>query len=68
LGLGFLIAFSSCILANCFGDRWTYLEINGLLWVLMGAVVRANELTESTPRIEGETADSLSIPSHLAWR
>jgi putative inorganic carbon (HCO3(-)) transporter len=69
LGLGFLVALSSCILANCFGDRWTYLEINGLLWVLMGAVVRANQLTESAPRIEGEAADSsLSIPSHLAWR
>jgi putative inorganic carbon (HCO3(-)) transporter len=68
LGLGFFIALCSCILANCFGDRWTYLEINGLLWVLMGAVVRANELTDAAPRIEGETADSLSIPSHLAWR
>jgi putative inorganic carbon (HCO3(-)) transporter len=68
LGLGFLVALSSCILANCFGDRWTYLEINGLLWVLMAAVVRANQLTDSAPRIEGEAADSLSIPSHLAWR
>lgn len=46
LGLGFFLAMVSCVVANCFGDRWTYLEINGLLWVLMGAVLRANKLAE----------------------
>jgi hypothetical protein len=28
-----------------FGDRWTYLEITGLLWVLFGAAARAMQLT-----------------------
>lgn len=69
LGLGFLIALCSCIVANCFGDRWTYVEINGLLWVLTGATVRASQLAESVPLAEEEAADPrLSVPSHLAWR
>ena len=46
LGLGFLLCIVSCLIANCFGDRWTYLEITGLLWVLAGASVRALTLAE----------------------
>lgn len=44
LGLGLLLAMCSCIVANCFGDRWTYLEIIGPLFVLVGAAVRASHL------------------------
>jgi O-antigen ligase len=47
LGLGLLVATCSCIVANFFGDRWTYLEITGLLWVLAGAAIRATHLMES---------------------
>jgi len=47
LGLGLFLAVCSCLVANCFGDRWTYLEINGLLWVLAGAAVRASDLIKS---------------------
>jgi putative inorganic carbon (hco3(-)) transporter len=45
LGLGLILAVCSCLVTNCFGDRWTYLEISGPLWVLMAACVRANQLT-----------------------
>jgi len=44
LGLGLLLATCSCIVSNCFGDRWTYVEIMGLLWVLAGAAIRATQL------------------------
>lgn len=47
LGLGLLVATCSCIVANFFGDRWTYLEIMGLLWVLIAAGTRALQLTQS---------------------
>ncbi len=51
LGLGFVLAMVSCLVANAFGDRWTYIEINGLLWVLMGGVLRADYLlTDSSER------------------
>lgn len=49
LGLGLVVAMSSCLVANFFGDRWTYLEITGLLWVLVAATARALQLTTSTP-------------------
>jgi putative inorganic carbon (hco3(-)) transporter len=47
LGLGLLLATCACIVSNCFGDRWTYIEITGLLWVLAGAAIRATQLTVS---------------------
>jgi O-antigen ligase len=45
LGLGLLLATCSCVVSNFFGDRWTYVEITGLLWVLAGAAIRATHLT-----------------------
>ena len=47
LGLGLIICLTSLVVTNVFGDRWTYLEINGLLWVLIGTALRASQL--STP-------------------
>ncbi len=44
LGLGLFIAMCCCVVSNSFGDRWTYLEITGMLWVLVGASVRATQL------------------------
>ena len=52
LGLGLFLTVCSCIVSNCFGDRWTYLEINGLMWVLVGAAVRATILAQSEPVME----------------
>ncbi len=56
LGLGLLLATCSCIVANFFGDRWTYLEITGLLWVLAGAAIRASVLMET---------DSIAQPAEV---
>ncbi len=51
LGLGLLICICSAAITNFFGDRWTYLEINGMLWVLIGAAIRAEQLTaQSGPK------------------
>jgi putative inorganic carbon (HCO3(-)) transporter len=49
LGLGLFVAMISCMVANFFGDRWTYLEITGLLWVLIAAAARATTLIDSDP-------------------
>ncbi len=53
LGLGLLLAICSCMVANCFGDRWTYLEISGPLWVLIAVGVRAIQLmaNEQAPEL-----------------
>jgi putative inorganic carbon (hco3(-)) transporter len=47
LGLGLFLAVFCNLILNCFGDRWTYLEINGLLWVLAAAAARALMLTDT---------------------
>ena len=44
LGLGLFICMCCLTVTNFFGDRWTYVEINGLLWILFGAATRADFL------------------------
>lgn len=47
LGLGLFACVCTCLVANFFGDRWTYIEITGLVWVLVAASARALELLTS---------------------
>jgi putative inorganic carbon (HCO3(-)) transporter len=69
LGLGLLLAISSCIVANLFGDRWTYLEITGLLWLLVGAAVRASDLMNSESIPEPTEVDSIvPVNPYMAYR
>lgn len=46
LGLGFAALMVCAIVVNFFGDRWTYLQINGYLWVLLACVVRGHAIVE----------------------
>ncbi len=69
LGLGLFLATCSCIVANFFGDRWTYLEITALLWVLVAAAVRATLLSEKEPITESARIDStVAINPHMVYR
>jgi O-antigen ligase len=69
LGLGLLLAVIAAIVANFFGDRWTYIEITGLLWVLVAAALRANMLVEGVVAgDEQPDAPRLAMPRHLALR
>jgi O-antigen ligase len=69
LGLGLVLATSSCMVANFFGDRWTYLEITGLLWVLVAAALRANELKAVPTEVGTEvTAPGTVKNPYLAYR
>lgn len=61
LGLGLVLAITACLVANCFGDRWTYLEITGLLWALVGAAIRAEEFSANTSL---EAPNNISTVSH----
>jgi O-antigen ligase len=58
IGLGLFVAICTCMVANCFGDRWTYLEITGLLWVLVAIAIRATEFTLSEAAPELTPAES----------
>lgn len=71
LGLGLVLATCSCMVANCFGDRWTYLEIMGLLWVLFAAAIRAMEFSvvePAKPPTAVEAAIAKSKNKYLAYR
>jgi hypothetical protein len=69
LGLGLVVACCACLVANCFGDRWTYLEITSLLWVLVAAAARALQLTETEPATEQLPAASPApINAYMAYR
>ncbi|MBZ5630068.1 MAG: O-antigen ligase family protein [Acidobacteriia bacterium] len=54
LGLGLVTALACCLINNLFGDRWTYIEEAGFLWVLLGCVVRGLMLTKQASEQEKE--------------
>ncbi len=69
LGLGLFVAMCSCIVANFFGDRWTYLEITGILWVLVAAAIRALQLAEAETSTESAISEaSIATNPFLAYR
>ncbi len=53
LGIAFAGLMVSAGLANFFGDRWTYLQVGGFTFALLGLVIRAQQITEE----EGEGAE-----------
>jgi len=40
VGLGFVALVMSGIVVTFFGDRWTYQQVDGYLWVTLGCVIR----------------------------
>jgi O-antigen ligase len=50
LGLGLAAWVICAAAANFFGDRWTFLQVNGYMWVLAGLVVRAWILDQADPQ------------------
>lgn len=48
LGLGLAAWMVCCIGANLFGDRWSFLQVNGYMWVIAGLVARAWVLEKQT--------------------
>ncbi len=68
-GLGLFLAVCACLVANFFGDRWTYLEITSPLWVLVATALRALELTEREPIGESASVvEAVSPNPYLAYR
>jgi len=48
LGLGLAGWLVASLTACCFGDRWTYLQVNGFMWVTAGLVARGATLESAT--------------------
>lgn len=49
IGLGFVAVMTSAAILNFFGDRWTYQQVDGYLWILLGCVIRGLMAVESGP-------------------
>jgi putative inorganic carbon (HCO3(-)) transporter len=61
LGLGFAAMMVSAIVVNVFGDRFTYQQVNGQLWVLMGCVARGLLIREEAQQQPGAEAEAGEI-------
>jgi putative inorganic carbon (hco3(-)) transporter len=57
IGLGLACWVVCAAVSNFFGDRWTYLQVNGYVWVLGGLVARAMliEQEEAQAAVEENT-------------
>ncbi|HLG78148.1 MAG TPA: hypothetical protein VKX46_17160, partial [Ktedonobacteraceae bacterium] len=74
LALGLLSLLGCLVIVNIFGDRWTYIEINGVVWILLAVAARAYAIqTESEPEVAA-TAEEDSLlpeaqldPEEAAW-
>lgn len=68
IGLGFVAMIASAIVMNFFGDRWTYQQVDGYLWILLGIVVRGLIVLreEQAEKEEGAAASMSPAPEQLA--
>ncbi|MGH9775407.1 MAG: O-antigen ligase family protein [Candidatus Acidiferrales bacterium] len=54
LGLGFTALMVCAIVLNLFGDRWTYIQVDGILWALLGCVVSGRAICSRMREKEAE--------------
>lgn len=66
LGLGLAGWVVGSLVASLFGDRWSYFQINGYLWVLAGVVARAPRFVENNTPAPGKGEQLLSNSSHVS--
>lgn len=62
IGLGLAAWVVCAIVANAFGDRWTFLQVAGYMWVLAGLVSRALDLEALAAAPASEQASVLTNP------
>ena len=61
LGLACFLCVVSTAIANFFGDRWTYIEVNGFLWVLVAMLGRYSNLLTDDRMDHNASGDFESI-------
>lgn len=69
IGLGLFLAVWAAMVANFFGDRWTYLEITGLLWVVTAAALRAIEFSAAEPvALTEDVGPAVGVNPYMVFR
>jgi O-antigen ligase len=61
LGLGLAGWLVAALTANMFGDRWSFLQVCGYMWVIAGMVAHAKTVEEADPAVS-ELAGSTETP------
>jgi putative inorganic carbon (hco3(-)) transporter len=61
IGLGLSAWVVCAFVANLFGDRWTYLQVNGYMWVLAGLVSRSLLFEKETARTKLDQASAPNV-------
>ena len=56
IGCALFATLVCAAMVNLFGDRWSYLQVNGFLWVFMGMAARGLWMTQKA-REQEETGD-----------
>lgn len=59
LSLGFIALLASTVVLNLFGDRWSYQQVDGYLWVILGCVMSGLQSEESTKAETVEDVEQL---------
>lgn len=61
LGLGLAAWLVTAFTANLFGDRWSFLQVCGYMWIIAGMVAHARKVEEAGPP-ESHVPDSDETP------
>ncbi len=56
MGLGLAGMVVTTMVANAFGDRWTYIEETGFLWVIAAMAIRGRMIAGEEPGVEQNAA------------
>jgi O-antigen ligase len=64
LGCGLFAMMICVVIVNFFGDRWTYLQVNGFLWVILGLAARGLQLINQEKESQ-EEAEPTTQPEEL---
>jgi putative inorganic carbon (HCO3(-)) transporter len=63
LGLGFATLMVAAIVLNFFGDRWSYLQVDAYLWIIMAFVARGLVMVRESKAAEEAPAAVPSLAS-----
>jgi len=62
MGFGFAACMVCVVIVNIFGDRWTYIQVNGFLWTLLAMLTRAYKIEADQQEKEQSTLGSPVMP------
>ncbi|HLI34581.1 MAG TPA: O-antigen ligase family protein [Terriglobia bacterium] len=63
MGLGFMALMGSIVVLNFFGDRWTYQQLDGWMWILLGCVIRGLFIVDESAEAEEVSEEEEPVSS-----